>query len=254
MISKEASLETIAKLSDPNRGRIVGVGKSADGKSVRLLAGMGGRSAGSKNRYYQRVADLNGNPDYIRTAVHDPKLDTGNAAATLYVAQRSWRGWHVASNGEQTEGIAVAMAMTGSYGFKSGQELYNNEGEQNAYTSRITVACSEDRPRIAYMGKIVNIPETPKDSTYEVFLLGGYDYPLGKSEAYMTTTYDGHGGTDANREQPWGFLLHETLEEDMDAIWNNWHGDTRANLVGKEINLDTGEVTYSFRSIHEGRA
>lgn len=254
MISKETSAETLENLSHPNRGRIVAVGKSPDGQSFRLLAGMGGRSAGSKNRYYQQVADLNGNPDYIRTAVHDLSGQTGDASATLYVAQRSWRGWHVASNGEQTEGIAVAMAMTGSYGFKSGQELYNNEGEQNAYTSRITVACSEDRPRIAYMGKIVSILETPEDSTYDVFLLGAYDHPLGKSEAYMTTTYDGHGGTDANREQPWGFLLHDYLEEDMDALWEAWDPNTRANLVGKQVSLYTGEVTYSFRSIHEGRA
>ena len=95
MITRESTHQTIDKLADPNRGRLVAVGISPDGRSARLFTGMGGRSAGSKNRYYQEVEDLNREPDYVRTAVHDPTIQIGDPSATIYIAQRSRKGWHV---------------------------------------------------------------------------------------------------------------------------------------------------------------
>ncbi len=258
MINKETSEANLQKLADPNRGRIVAVSLSADGEKYRLFTGMGGRSDGSKNRYYSIVSDMNGQGDYVRTAVHDPNLQKGDPSATLYVAQRSWRGWHVASNGEQTEGIAFSLATGG--GFADGQTLYKNEGQKNEYTARITVATHRLKD-YAYIGKIVSKPESPDDSTYHVWKpeLSSESMSLNPGEGYYTVTYDGtldeNGKPDTkpNYEDPWGILLPDSLEDALDAIWEKWHGETRANLVGKEIDRNTGLFTYSRRSIHEGR-
>lgn len=248
----ESSAENLAKLSDPNRGRVVGVALSEDGTCFRLFAGMGGRSDGSKNRFYQTVFDLNGNGYYIRTAVHNPDIQKGDPSATLYVAQRSWGGWHVASNGEQTEGIAISLAVGET--FNKGQSLYRNEGPKNGYTARITVAAHENGES-AYMGRIIPIEGNLAESIYEVYRFGkGSKFSLNPGEGYFTATYDGKGGLGANYDRPWKVLMTGSLEDNMDAIWESWDRNTRAGLVGKEIVRGSNRFTYSFRSIHPGRA
>lgn len=259
VISPETSAKNIAKLSDPNRGRLVAVSLSDDGNFFRLFAGMGGRSLPSKNRYYQQLPDLNGNGNYIRTAIHNPLLRSSDDQAVideeiakLYIAQRAWNYWHVASNGEQTDGIGVALAAGAS--FSSAQEVYTNEGPQNDYTSRITAAvCHFDK--MAYLGKIVREPSNQAESCYETYMPGFDDsLSLNPGEGYLIVTYDGKGGTEPSYDKPWGILLPGRLEDNMDLIWNNWDPNTRANLVGKEIKRGSGRFTYSFRSIHPGRA
>lgn len=213
---------------------------------------MGGRSTGSKNRIYQEIPDLNGNANYLKTAIYNTSGDTGNATATLYVAQRSREGWHVASNGEQTDGISTALAVAPAgewleY-FQRGQRLYRDEGPQNAYTPRITAAASADHPTEVFMGQIIRDPEQG-DDVYRAHSLVR-DFELKAGEAYMLTTYDGKGGTDANRDNPWGFRLEGSMQGDMDKIWEQWDPETKGNLAGKEVNMKTGEVTYLLRSIH----
>ncbi|OGE31823.1 hypothetical protein A2631_01695 [Candidatus Daviesbacteria bacterium RIFCSPHIGHO2_01_FULL_44_29] len=184
MITPKESVRNLQKLLDPNRGRVVAASLSPDGRHIRLFAGMGGRSHGSKNRWYQEIPELNGNGNFIRTAVQNPAFQAGDPTATLYVAQRSWNGWHVASNGEQTEGIAVALAVDSS--FEAGQRLYKNEGEANGYTARITVAAHQDLDHV-YLGKIVSKPDDPEDSTYHVWTVGPEDQlSLNPGQGWMT--------------------------------------------------------------------
>ncbi len=251
MVSTETSAENLAKLADPNRGRIVGIGLSEDGESYRLFTGMGGRSDGSKNRYYQRVTDLNGNGIYIRTAVHDPSKQQGDPSATLYVAHRSWNGCHVASNGEQTDGISFALAF--NIRFKDAHRKYKNEGPKNDYTPRITVALAEAPKRI-YIGQIIPNPGNPVESYYKEFeLFRSSTDCLEPGLLVFTTTYDGKGGTGANHDRPWKVALRGNLEQNMETLWNAWDPNTRANLVGKEVNKGSGRFHYAFRSIHPGR-
>jgi hypothetical protein len=260
-VTPEASAENLLKLSDYNRGRIVAASVSEDGNFVRLFTGMGGRSAGSKNREYRRVLDLNGNGEYIRTVVHDPALQTGDPSATLYVAQRSWEDDHVAGNGEQVEGIAIALALGDE--FRDGQSLYQNEGEKNGYTGRITVAF-ESVEDVIHVGRILPRTENPAKSEYEARYYRiahddsiERDYAIYPGEGVYTVTYDGKGGTAANYEEPWKILLPGSLEDNMDILWNAWKNqdpekETRANLVGKEIDRGSGRFTYAIRSIHPG--
>jgi len=135
--------ENFKALSAPYIGRIVIVGLSDDGRYWRLFTGMGGRSAGSNNRYYRLLPDLNGHGDYVKTEVHDPALQKGDPSTTLYIAHRSRKGWHVASNGEQTEGLSIALALGAS--FEEAQRLYLNEGPQADFTARISAAVNDSR-------------------------------------------------------------------------------------------------------------
>jgi len=251
MVSKEILEENFEFLSAPYIGRIVAVGLSEDGNAWRLFTGMGGRSAGSNNRYYRQLPDLNGHGDYIKTEVHDPALQKGDPSTTLYVAHRSRRGWHVASNGEQTEGICIALALGRS--FEEGQRLYRNEGPNADYTARITAAVHVNGSS-AIMGKIVRNPQCFDESIYYSYYLGpGCELSLNPGEAYFTATYDGKGGTDPDYLPPRKILLRGSLEESMDMLWNKWKHN-KAGLAGKEIDRMTGEFRYAFRSIHPGRA
>lgn len=256
MVPPEVSVESIARLSDPNRGRIVAVSLSPDARSYRLFTGMGGRSTGSKNRYYQPVEDLNGYGTCIKTAVLDPSIQVGDPSATLYDAQRAWDGWHVASNGEQTIGIALALAL--DVPFDQVQRQYKNEGPKNDYTARITGAINPDYA-YGYMGQIIRRPENHAESVYRTHLFWinpdielelDQGYFLEPGHGLLTATYDGRGGTDPNYDHPWEVLLLGSLEENMDRLWNAWDPNTRANLVGKEIERESGRYIYAFRSIH----
>lgn len=254
---EKANLTTLA---DPNRGRFVIIGLSKE-RNWQIYTGMGGRSPGSKNRYYQELEDLNGYGNYIRTAVHDLNLQQGDPSATLYIAQRDRKGWHVASNGEQTEGISIAIASGNNRSrwdeekdrFERGQRLYKNEGKKNAYTSRISAAVSYNE-NYAFMGEIVREQVDHENSQYRFYYLGaGAGTGLNPRQAFIIYTYDGKGGTDPDYEGPRRITLSGTLEENMDLIWNTWDSKTKAGLVGKEIERGSGRFTYSFRSIHEGR-
>lgn len=250
MVSREVLQENLESLSAPYIGRIVIVGLSEDGQFWRLFTGMGGRSAGSNNRYYRQLPDLNGHGDYIKTEVHDTTLQKGDPSTTLYVAHRSRRGWHVASNGEQTEGISIALALGRS--FEEGQRLYQNEGANADYTARISAAVHANGST-AIMGKIVRNPQYFEESIYYSYYLGpGCELSLNPGEACFITTYDGKGGTDPDYLPPRKILLPGSLEQNMDMLWESWK-QNKAGLAGKEIRRGTGEFRYAFRSIHPGR-
>lgn len=235
----------LEELSNSNKGRIAVVGKSEEG-DWRLFVGMGGRSAGSRNRYYQVVEDINGYGDYIRTAVQEMSLQTGDPTTTLYIAHRQRCGWHVASNGEQTEGISVALAL--GLDFEQGQGLYITEGPKADYTARISTAVHENKD-FALMGKIVRGLEDHSESLYQTYPL----YDIQPGEAYWISTYKGDGTTEPCYQPPKKILLPGSLEESMDLLWQAYSPDIKAGLVGKEIEKESKSFVYSFRSIHPGR-
>lgn len=252
--SPEANLEALGM---PNRGRLVVLALS-ETLDWRLFAGMGGRSEGSKNRYYELLEDLNGHGPYVRTAVHNPDLQKGEASTTLYVAQRQRGDWHVASNGEQTEGISIALAVGAS--FEAGQRLYQNEGPKADHTARVSAAANESLPW-GLMGKIVRDPNDFAKSIYHVYTIGTLGEPIGPGdfqlapgEAYYITTYCGDGSTTPSYDEPLKIKLLGGLEDGMNLLWRAWSPDIQSGLVGKEIKNGTGELQYSFRSIHPGRA
>lgn len=253
------SVETLAKLGDPNRGRLVAVGLAPDGEHYREFTGMGGRSPKSKNRFYDIRHSRFG--DFIKTAIHDPSLyaaepdpevEVQRAAANLYVVHKSMGGWHVAANGEQSEGILQAL-LDGKT-FRAGQSGYTNEGKANDYTSRISVAVHDSRPNTMMMGRISRDPDNFENSLDDVWHLSDRESALMPGEAWLTVTYDGKGGTDPTYDNPWPFTLKGTLEEDMEAIWEAWDPNTRANLAGKEIEIGSGRFRYLITSIHPGRS
>lgn len=262
MVTAERSAENFRKLLDPNRGRIVGITKSPDGRYVRMFGGMGGRSDGSKNRYYQRLPDLmdGGIYENIRTTVHDPNIQRGIAESTLYVAHKIRREWRGVSNAEVTDGLVASVA--GGLEFRRALKVYDNEGPKNDHTPVIAVVVHKDGKR-GWFGQILPIPINPEKSTYQVTPFGTEsvnDLRFEPGDGYFTVTYDGSPGPEgkgdviANRERPWWIPAAETLEGDLDNFWNHWHEGTKANLFGVEYEIGSERYTISGRSIHEGRS
>ncbi|RJP46103.1 MAG: hypothetical protein C4584_02015 [Armatimonadetes bacterium] len=244
----------LALLEKPNVGRLVIGGTSGDG-NWQLITGMGGRSTGSKNRFYLKLEDLSGHGEIIRTSVHDMTKQTGDASMTLYTAHRQMRGYHVAGNGEQVDGICIASAVKDPFihAFTDAQRLYTTEGPTADYTSRISAAVREGS-HYMLMGRVEKNPECHAKSIYRRWVLGTVELPLKQGEVYLLTTYNGEGGTEPNYNPPMKIPLRGTLEENMDLIWEVWDKNTRAGLCGKEIIRGSNRFTYSFRSIHSGRA
>lgn len=250
--------ENLKKLSNPYPGRIVGVGLSPDGLFWRLFAGMGGRSASSNNRYYRLFEDMNGHGPYIRTELHDPSGARGDETATLYIAHRQRRGWHVVGNGEQVEGISINLAANNhigdmvTLGFERGQSLYEHEGPRNGNTARITAA-SNNRYDSAMLGKILRHKTDYSKSTRITYHLISYDgFSLHPGHGFFTTTYDGAGGMEPNYERPYKISVPDTLEEWRDQIWEAWKYN-KAGLVLEEANRISGAFRLVTKSIHPDR-
>jgi hypothetical protein len=275
------TLPDLSYLSAPNRGRIVGVGLSEDGNSWRAYVGMGGRSPGSRNRFYDFLQDYY-HGAFIKTAVFDPNLDKGDPSKTIYeaYARRQVKDeremgaiWDVFSNGAQT--LDIAYFLVSSNDFNRGQKRWLNEGFETKFTSRITgaVCSTEDR---AMMGRIVSKIEKPEDSDYFVYYITpddrtgkDSDFVLKNGEIVVTTTYDGthsinngkiEANIDPNRDNPQKLWLPGNLEQSMDNIWTAWDADcekigieeTKANLLGIDIQRGSGRLTFAMRSIHPG--
>lgn len=243
-------------LSDPNIGRVVMVGLGID-RNSELAGMMGGRSDGSRNRYYQLLEDLSGHGDYIKTAVHDPSKVTGDPSTTLYIAHRQRDNCHVVSNGEQTEGISVALALARKWGiqyeaaFADAQGLYQTEGPKADYTARVSAAMWAGGPfpgDIAVMGRIVRDPQDFTQSIYQVWRL-----ELKPGEFYWISTYAGNGTTEPSYEPPRKILLPGDFKDNMDMVWESYSPDIRAGLVGKVVERGSGRFDYYSRSIHPGR-
>lgn len=238
-------------LGRPNPGRLVGVGLSEDAKSIRLITLMGGRSENSRNRFYKVYEDMNGHGDFVMTAIHDLSRPTGDPATTLYIAHRHRRGWHVASNGEQTEGISIGLAL--GCGFLKPQELYDHEGEKADCTTRITVAVLPAQ-RYAVIGKVVPDQDNKSLSVGQVFKIGeGRARNLEAGIYHFTTTYVGDGTTAANYQPPFRDYIPGNINEVADAIWEAFDPNTKSGLALKDVDVSTGEWKYAFRSIHPGR-
>ncbi|MCL5409772.1 MAG: IMP cyclohydrolase [Patescibacteria group bacterium] len=236
-----------AKLATSYPGRIVMVALSETG-NWRLFSVIAGRSAGSKNRFYKREADLNEHGDFIRTAIYDPNMVKGDPATTLYPAHMQINGWHVASNGEQTYGLAVGLAL--GAGFRDTHSLYRTEGPQADFTARISVAVKPAIDR-AYIGTITRDSRDLTASVYHCFQIGPQNgFPISKGEAYFVSTYNGEGGIEPSLEPPLKFSLRGNLEESMDLIWKQLNPETKVGLAGKEIAKISNRFTYSLRSIY----
>lgn len=249
--SSETRWTNLQKLQEPNSGRILISAITSESRFYWEIGGMGGRSEGSKNRYYKFRDHLGRDLTNAKTEVHDEDLQKGKgpADATLYVAQGRFGNWDVASNGKQTEGVGEALA--GGKSFEDGQNEYENEGPENDYTARITIATNYKTHEMI-LGKIVSKPDNPAESTYHTWRVGRELQPI-YGGGYLIRTYDGKGGLGANYEDPLPVLLPDDFEEAIDLIWQNWDPNTRGNLLGKEIDRLTGAFRYMARSIHEGR-
>lgn len=211
----------------------------------------------TRNRYYQLLEDLSGHGDYIKTAVHDPSKVVGDPSTTLYIAHRQRNNCHVVSNGEQTEGISVALALAMKWGiqydtaFAHAQGLYQTEGPKADYTARVSAAMWAGRSfpgDVAVMGRIVRDPKDSTQSIYQVWKL-----ELKPGEFYWISTYAGDGTTGPSYDPPRQILLPGDFEENMDMIWGAYSPDIRAGLVGKEIIKGSDRFRYLFKSIHPGR-
>lgn len=257
-ITERESERNLAKLSNHYPGRITGIGLSPNSRYWWLFAGMGGRSSSSNNRYYRLHEDMNGHGPFLKTELHDPEGVKGDAATTLYIAQRQRRGWHVVGNGEQVEGISISLATKKHVGdmvtvdFERGQALYLHEGSTNGNTARITAAVhiSQIYPLI---GKVLRDRSDYAKSVYKTYSLISYDgFDLYPGEGYFTTTYDGAGEMEPNYDKPYRILLPDSLEEWGDQIWEGWRYN-KAGLFGEEVDRKTGAFRFVTKSIHEGR-
>ena len=205
---------------------------------------------------------MNGHGPFVRTVVHDLSKPHGDAAATLYIAHRQRitdepeLAWSTAGNGEQVEGISVALAVGAS--FDSGQWLYKNEGPKNAYTARITTAV-QPAGNIAYIGAIrsdkYGDPNNSTHRTYRYNIEGrksweSNDGTISPGEGFYITTYNGEGGTDTYDGDPMRILMPGKLDDMLDELWAAADPNTKVGLAGKEINSKTGEVRYGLRSIY----
>lgn len=234
--------EGLEFLSQPYIGRLVIVGLGETGH-LRLITGMGGRSEGSNNRFYQLLEDRNKHGLLVRTAVHDSSKQKGDPSTTLYTAHRHVRGVHVASNGEQTDGICYSMAS--GVPFSKIHELYETEGPDTDYTARITGVTFYEN----FWFQLGRVERDRDDHAKSVPKEWKTMIPNNRGVGFLITTYNGEGGTEPNYKDPLKVPLPGSLEDTMDLLWGTWTRN-RSGLCGKEVEQNgSNRFTFATRSI-----
>ncbi len=194
-------------------GRIIGMGKNADGKNVILYAVMG-RSAGSRNR----ILSLSGNT--LRTLPFD-NAGTGDESLTLYTAAVKDRSMTVVANGRHLETVRNAL-LEG----KSLLEALNTctyEPDEPSFTPRIAGVMRADG------GYTLGIVRRGADGRAE---RETFTYPQENGRVHLIHTYsDDADPLPSFRGCPEMLEMEGgSLDEAAAAIWNSLDSGNRVSL------------------------
>lgn len=247
-ISKEALVANYQKLALPYPGRGIIVGLDEQGKHWRQLSFIEGRSEGSQNRIYRLADPMFGiKPDTaVQTDYSDPAKDQGDPEKVIYTAMLSYNGWHVVSNGRQTNTIAIDMAN--GWQLDRAQMKWENEQLSGGYTSRVTGVVSSSNREHFLMGRISQNPLNEKLSVYNTFeleTLPGFGFFL--------TTYEGMGDLTPSRLEPTPISLSGSLEDNLEQLWQTLDPKTRVAAAAREIERGSGRLRYApFKNMNHG--
>lgn len=244
-------LENEARLAAneyPGRGIIMGVNES--GTHAIQMYWLMGRSAGSRNRVFERQDET------VRTVPFE-EVPGEDHSLTIYNAMREAAGAHVVTNGHQTDTIVDELdkivvgadKIQQSVAFKAALEQWEYEPDDPNFTPRISgllaVNHHPDSSALNIWTSIIKRnPENgdvERETTDNLIWLERIkdDDPKVTGTGVCLHTYDGNGDPIPSFSgEPYQVGLENTAEENAKKFAGLLNGTNLVSLVAKAIPLD----------------
>ena len=215
--------------NNPYPGRVIVIGKSADGKSAVTAYFIMGRSVNSRNRVF--VEDGNG----IRTEAHDPsKLEDPHLI--IYAPVRVLGNKTIVTNGDQTDTIYDLMNKQMTFE----QALRTREFEDDApnFTPRISGIMKTGDGEYNYALSILKSADGD-DSSCQRFTFS-YNNPK-SGFGHFIHTYMGDGKPLPSFEgEPKKVIIEDNIDDFTAKLWDALNDDNKVSLFVRYIDLETG--------------
>lgn len=220
--------DLLAPKTYPGRGIITGL--APDGKTAIHAYFIMGRSANSRNRYFQQTADGLYTRPADASQVEDPSL-------IIYRALGQYGDQLVVSNGDQTDTLLEGLAQGLPWQEALDQRTF--EPDPPNFTPRISSLSQMD----------------PDHFSYSLSILKSLD-PEGHGKSFQTFTYPGQAGLghfistyedDGNplpsfQGEPRRLALDGDLDSFSQELWEALNPDNRISLYLRFTDLTSGRV------------
>src|SRR3989344_311367 len=239
-------------VENPCRGIVLG--KSPSGRGVQLSWIMG-RSANSQNRVYVLRRDDWGEP-VVSTEAADPSK-VKDPSLIIYNAMRQFKGFHIVSNGAQTDTVRQTFDRKGipcPVAFARAMERYSCEPDTPIFTPRITGYHSQDGELVISVLKadplererwVGSTDSQPFEQEKFPTLMQMFEYPsVAPGFGYCVTTYK-HGDSKnlpSFEGEPFVVPIQDSLEGAMQQFWEQLDDRWRVALAGKSFDGKEDEI------------
>ena len=221
-------------------GRVIVIGRSADGSKAVTDYFIMGRSENSRNRVF--VEDGQG----IRTQAFDPAKLT-DPSLIIYAPVRVLGNKTIVTNGDQTDTIYEGMDKQMTFE----QSLRSREFEPDGpnYTPRISGIMHIENGKYNYAMSILKSNNgDPSGCNRYTF---AYENPAA-GEGHFIHTYMGDGNPLPSFEgEPEWIDIEGDIDTFTDRIWNSLNEENKVSLFVRYINLENG--TWETRIVNKNK-
>lgn len=234
--SAEKNFEDLKKNSYPGRGIIAGT--SADGKKYFQIYWIMGRSANSRNRIFELEPE-----GFLKTKAYD-ESKVEDPSLIIYYPLRHINGYHIATNGDQTDTIYSFIAAGKTFQEALDTREYEPDGPN--FTPRISAITEPENGMYAYRLSIIKT--MANDEACSGRYLFSYRQGI-PGYGHFISTYNGDGKPlPSFTGEPRIMPVFDSAEENLETYWNALNEDNRISLLVKEIDRETGNFRTIFRN------
>lgn len=228
-----ANLEDLRRNPYPGRGIIVGLDET--GEYMIQVYWIMGRSENSRNRVFDHEERRVFTEPADLAKVQDPSL-------IIYNAMDAMNGYHVVSNGHQTD-VALRHLVCGS-NLHISVGKYQYEPDRPNFTPRITAVSSWKKG--VPMAQISILRKSAQGETCDrCFYTFG---EIGRGIGYCVTTYSGDGDPlPSFRGEPYPLPLTGGIDEIGETLWDVLNHENRVSLVVKSIRIGSCRIDIDRR-------
>lgn len=235
MLHIETNMKQLRGNAYPGRGMVFG--QTPDREHAVQVYWLTGRSENSRNRIF---VEENG---CVRTEAFEPANMT-DPSLIIYYPVKSIHGYHIVSNGDQTETIYQALSQNKSFASAIYERTF--EPDQPNYTPRISGVLHENEP--GYTLAIVKSDHNNPEFCQRHF----FTYPQARpGVGHCLHTYQGEGQPlPSFTGEPYEVELFNSIDKVSAVYWDLLNSNNRISLLVKFIHLQKKIVTLKIINAH----
>ncbi|MBB3110196.1 hypothetical protein FHS18_002263 [Paenibacillus phyllosphaerae] len=224
-----------ALFEKPYPGRTLIVGMTPDASHYVQVYWIMGRSSNSRNRVFEQVGQDVRNRAFDPSLLEDPSL-------IIYDPIRQWEHIHIVANGDQTN--TIVEGLKNGLSFEQALQSRTFEPDAPHYTPRISAVIDTEHKTysLSILKTRDNEPSIGQRQLfhYEAFMAG---------RGHCIHTYDAEqdGLLKPFAGEPLEVSLHNSLDETADYYWQHINEENKIALLVKFIDVQSGDVQFSFR-------